>query len=319
MSTAGGIYKPRFQARFLLPRYWVTWFGMLLLWLLSRLPWRLRAGLSRLLGHYAAARHGYRQRVARANLAMAFPERDEAEREAMLRGLYRTMVQGLLDYGILWWGSRRRLRRLIRRQGMEHLSRALAEGRRVILLTGHNVALDYGAVAFTQEFPGVGLIKRARNELVDWMMGRGRLRFDSLLFERDAGLRPVIGAMREGRVFYYLPDEDLAHVQGSDWVFAPFFGVQTVTITALSRLARITDALVLPVMTYYTGDGRYLFKVHPPLEGFPSGDRQADAERQSRVLEGMIAEYPEQYMWTLTLFSTRPVGEPSPYVDEAPP
>jgi len=315
MSKANGLYDPRFQWRFLRPRFWASWLGMLLLWLLSFLPWRLRATLAGWLGGYAAGRHGYRQRIARINLAMAFPGHSEEERQAMLHGMYRTMVQSLLDYGILWWGSRRRLRRLIRCEGMQHLARAREAGRPVILLTGHNIALDYGAVAFTQEYPGVGLIKPARNELVDWMMGRGRLRFDSVLYDRDSGLRPVIGAMRQGRVFYYLPDEDLAHVKGSDWVFAPFFGVQTVTITALSRLARITDALVLPAMTYYTGDGHYLFKVHSPLEDFPSGDRQSDAERQSRVLEGMIAEYPEQYMWTLTVFSNRPEGEPDPYSD----
>jgi lauroyl-KDO2-lipid IV(A) myristoyltransferase len=313
MSKGSRVYAPRFRWHFIGPRFWPTWIGMLLLWLLSLAPWRLRAVLARWLGNYAAARPGYRQGIARTNLAMAFPERSETERDELRRGLYRTLVQTLLDYGILWWGSRRRLRRLIRSEGMEHLARARAEGRRVILLTGHNVALDFGAAAFTMEHPGVGLIKRARNELVDWMMGRGRLRFDSVLFERDAGLRPVIGAMREGRVFYYLPDEDLSHVRGSDWVFAPFFGVQTVTITALSRLAGITDAVVLPAMTYYTGDGHYLFRVLPPLEGFPSGDRQADAERQSRILEEMIARAPEQYMWTLTIFSRRPEGEPKPY------
>lgn len=313
MSQTTAAYAPRFRWSFLLPRYWPTWLAMLLLWLLSLAPWQLRAGLARQLGNYAAGRPGYRQGIARRNLEMAFPRATPEQRDELRRGLYRSMVQTMLDYGVLWWGSRRRLRRLIRTEGMEHLARAQAEGRRVILLTGHSVALDFGASAFTLDYPGVGLIKRARNPLVDWLMGRGRLRFDAQLFERQAGLRPVISAMRSGRIFYYLPDEDLTHVKGSDWVFAPFFGVQAATITALSRLARITDAVVLPAMTYYRGRGQYLFRVGPPLEGFPGGDPQADAERQNAVLEDLLREAPEQYMWTLTVFSRRPDGQPSPY------
>ncbi|MBD3671795.1 MAG: lipid A biosynthesis acyltransferase [Gammaproteobacteria bacterium] len=306
-------YDPRFQWRFLAPRFWLTWFGLGLLAILSLLPWWTRAALARWLGRLAASHDGYRQRVARVNLAMAFPDKTEAERETMLYGLYRTMVQSLLDYGVLWWGSRRRLRRLVRAQGMESLVRAHAEGRKVILLTGHNVALDYGAVAMTLDVPGVGLIKRARNPLLDWMMGRGRLRFQSILYERDSGLRPVIRAIREGSVFYYLPDEDLAHVKGSEWVFTPFFGVQTATITALSRLAKITDAVIMPAMTYYVGRGQYQFRIGPALKDYPSGDLERDARVQSEVIEAMIREYPEQYMWTLTVFSTRPDGGDSPY------
>lgn len=314
MSKAANPFIPRFQWRLLGPRYWLVWLAVLMLWLLSLAPWQLRQGLAQRLGDRLAARSGNRQRIARINLAMAFADKSEEEREQMLRELYRTMVQSMLDYGILWWGSERRLRRLIEVQGGEYLASAVASGQPVILLTAHSIVLDYGATAFTLDYPGVGLIKPAKNALLDWLMARGRLRFHSTLYERKSGLRPVIKAIKQGSLFYYLPDEDLSHVDGSDWVFAPFFGVPAVTITSLAKLARMTGAQVLPVMTSYMGKGRYEFRVLPALENFPSGDIQKDAERQSEVLEQMIRQHPEQYMWTLTVYRTRPDGASSPYL-----
>ena len=314
MSKAANQFTPRFRWQFLTPRYWTVWLGMLMLWLLSLMPWQLRQWLAHKLGDRLAARPGNRQRVARINLAMAFTDKSEEERKLMLRDLYRTLVQSMLDYGILWWGSEHRLRRLIKIQGAEHLARAVSSEKPVILLTAHSIVLDYGATAFTLDYPGVGLIKPAKNALLDWFMARGRLRFNSTLFERKSGLRPVIKAIRQGSLFYYLPDEDLSHVEGSDWVFAPFFGVPAVTITSLGKLARMTGAQVLPVMTSYVGKGKYEFRIEPALENFPSGDVQRDAERQSEVLEQMIRLHPEQYMWTLTVYRTRPDSAPSPYL-----
>lgn len=314
MSKTANQSSPSFQWPFLSPRYWGTWLGMLLLWLLSLMPWQLREWLAHKLGDRLAAHAGNRQRIARINLSMAFADKSDEEREQMLRQLYRTLVQSMLDYGILWWGSERRLRRLIRVEGGEHLAQAVATGKPVILLTAHSIVLDYGATAFTLDYPGVGLIKPTKNPVVDWLMSRGRLRFNSTLYERSSGLRPVIKAIKQGALFYYLPDEDLSHVQGSDWVFAPFFGVAAVTITSLGKLARMTGAQVLPVMTSYVGKGQYEFRVQPALEDFPSGDVQRDAERQSQVLEQMIRLHPEQYMWTLTVYRTRPDGAPSPYL-----
>lgn len=314
MSTAINHFSPRFQWQFLSPRYWMVWLAVLMLWLLSLMPWQIRQWLAYRMGDRLAARTGNRQRIARINLSMAFKDKSEAEREQMLRELYRTLVQSMLDYGILWWGSEKRLRRLIQVVGGEYLASAVDSGQPVILLTAHSIVLDYGAAAFTLDYPGVGLIKPAKNAVVDWLMSRGRLRFNSTLYERESGLRPVIKAIKQGSLFYYLPDEDLSHVAGSDWVFAPFFGVPAVTITSLSKIARMTGAQVLPVMASYTGKGCYEFRILPALENFPSGDTQKDAERQSEVLEQMIRMHPEQYMWTLTVYRTRPDGAPSPYL-----
>ncbi len=309
-----GSYRPRFSRSLLAPRHWPTWLGLGLYRLLSLLPRRARAALGRRIGDLIHLINARRRHIVMVNLELCFPELDPERRERMARDYFRCLAQSTLDYEVLWWGSGKRLDRMVTVQGMEHLQLCREQGRPVILLTCHTVALDFGAATITRRFATVGMIKPVRNPLIEWFMSRGRTRFRGRLFLRSAGLRPVVRALRRGEMFYYLPDEDLSHVKGGEWIFAPFFGVPTATITALGRLARLTGAAVVPCASWYLAEsGGYRVILSPPLEDFPTGDTAADTARMNRELEGMIRQHPEQYMWSLRLFKTRPGGEPSPY------
>jgi KDO2-lipid IV(A) lauroyltransferase len=60
-------------------------------------------------------------------------------------------------------------------------------------------------------------------------------------------------------------------------------------------------------------DRGYLLLLCPALEQFPGVDPEADAIRINRLLEDVIRELPEQYLWVHRRFKTRPPGEAYPY------
>ena len=122
----------------------------------------------------------------------------------------------------------------------------------------------------------------------------------------------MIRAIRKKNLFYYLPDEDLGTSPQSE--FLPYFGIQTATLTSLGRLANMTHAVVVPCITHFNRrKDRYEVKCYPALPHFPSGDDTEDAKVMNQVLEQMIRESPDQYMWSFRLFQARPDNEPSPY------
>ena len=306
-----GTYLPQFRFSFLAPRHWGTWSALALVRVLAWMPWPIRAAVGVGLGDVARWFSRKRREIARVNLRLCYPERSDAERERMLRDHFRCRMRAAVDYGILWWGSARRLRRLVAVEGERHFRKHHAKGRPVILLTGHSLMLDFGAAVLTTRYPGVGLVKPARNPVADWFLQRARQRFNARLCTRGQGFRPVIRALRGGAFFYYLPDEDLG---ARDSVFAPFFGVPAATLATLGRLAQLADAVVIPAYTrYLPGTGRYEQHLFPALKDFPSGDAQRDAERMNRELEKLIALAPEQYMWTMRRFRTRPDGGQNAY------
>jgi lauroyl/myristoyl acyltransferase len=97
-------------------------------------------------------------------------------------------------------------------------------------------------------------------------------------------------------------------------VFVPFFGIPASTITATSRIAQSTNAVVVPCITRILPRGRgYEVRLLPPLENFPTDDPVADAARMNREIEAWVREMPEQYMWSYRRFKTRPNNEPSLY------
>lgn len=307
----GPLGTVRFQSRFLLPRYWPTWAGLSLLAVSRYLPARLRAGIGTVLGELYFRISSKRRQIAQINIDLCFSQLPAGARRRLVRRHFHALSQCLLDLGWLWWASPKSMDRRIQVAGFEHYATQRAQGKNLILLTCHTTALDVGGVMLSRQDPYVALFKPVKNALIDWFVARSRTRFDARVFPRSGGLLPLVKAVKQGAVMYYLPDEDLGL---DDAVFAPFFGVPAATLTTLGRLARLCDAVVLPCFARLLPRGRgYEVRLGPPLERFPSGDALTDATRMNREIEQGIEAMPEQYMWTFKRFKTRPHGDPAPY------
>jgi KDO2-lipid IV(A) lauroyltransferase len=279
-----------------------------LMWLAHFLPFRARAALGDAAGLAAYWLIGERRRVARINLAQCFPHLDAKTRERIARGHFRAFVRSLLDRGVLWWGARARIERMVRIEGLEHL-RAL-RGRPVILLAPHFVGLDAGFTRLCCEADMVSMYANQKDPLFARLLLRGRTRFGAQrLVSRQEGIRATLAAIREGRPFYYLPDLDYGP-RGA--LFVPFFGVPAATTPGLSRLARLAGAAVLPCVTRMQADG-YVLTIEPAWDNFPTADPFADTRRMNEYIERRVREMPEQYLWMHKRFKTRPAGEPRLY------
>jgi KDO2-lipid IV(A) lauroyltransferase len=156
----------------------------------------------------------------------------------------------------------------------------------------------------------ITMYRASRNRLLDSVLKK-RARYDAVLFERKSNLKALIRYIREGRPFYYLPDQDPG---GAESVFVPFFGVPAATVTALSRIAKMTDAAVIPCYNRILPWGRG-FEVcfEEPFRDYPSGDLEKDARRMNEEIERAVRQNPEQYLWGYRRFKTRPEGSPQVY------
>ncbi|MCA1977951.1 MAG: lipid A biosynthesis acyltransferase [Thiobacillus sp.] len=298
---AGNLYRPVL---------WGAWLGVGFLWLLHWLPLPVQAALGNALGALLALIPGSRRRAVATNLRLCFPEAPPARRRRWLRQTYQASMCAALEYGVLWWGRAARLRRLVR---IDNPEAALGDGTRpVIWLAPHFVGLDMGGVRLTMDWEIASMYAPARNPVSDRFMRHGRTRFrDIVLIDRHEGAKATLAPIRAGRPFYYLPDQDHGRRNA---VFVPFFGVPAATVSALPRLAKLTGAQVVPVVTRQLSWGRgYAVRFYPPWENYPSGDLDADVARMNAFIEDRIREMPAQYLWLHRRFKTRPPGDPSLY------
>lgn len=276
------------------------------MWLAHFLPLRLLAAIGDALGTALFWLIPERRRVTRINLERCFPHMAPAARERLARAHFRAFCRSFVDRAVLWWGSRARIERMIRFEGLDHL-RAL-EGAPAILFVPHFAGLDAGLTRLVCEVRVAGMYANPKKtELGEWVR-RGRGRFGNLQqISRQEGVRAGIPWIRKGWPFYYLPDQDYGP-RGA--LFVPFFGVPAATMPGLSRIARITGAKVLPCVTRMLPDGKgYVLSIEPPWDNFPTKDLTADTRRMNEYIERRVLEMPEQYLWMHKRFKTRPAGE----------
>jgi KDO2-lipid IV(A) lauroyltransferase len=288
----------------------MTRLGLAIVWLLHFLPLALLARLGGALGVLLYWLVIPRRRVVLTNLRLCFPELTEAARRQLARRHFRAFGRNVLEHGVLWWGTKEAVLRLVKVEGLEHWRDI--RGRPVLLLAPHFIGLDMGGIRLAADYRLNSVYSRQKNAAFDEILKHGRTRFGkTTLFARQEGIRPMVKSLKSGDPFYYLPDMDLG---ARDSVFAPFFGVPAATITGLSRIAQLAGAAVVPCVTrQLPGADGYVVRLYPAWDGFPSGDFEADARHMNAFIEARVREMPEQYYWLHKRFKTRPAGEADPY------
>lgn len=94
---------PQFSRALLHPRYWLTWLGIILLYILVLLPYPLLYALGCRIGRLGMRFMKRRVAIARRNLELSFPEMPEVDREAMIKHNFESVGMGLIETGMAWF------------------------------------------------------------------------------------------------------------------------------------------------------------------------------------------------------------------------
>ena len=306
------VKSPQFSWRFLLPRYWLLWIGVGLMYLISWLPYRVLMTMGAALGKLLFKALKSRQKIARRNLELCFPEKSVAEREALLWQNAEESGKAMFETVIGWWWPDWRVRRLAHIKGYEHIQQAVASGKGILLLAGHFLHLEAAGRVIGLTHPSVGFYRPNNNPLMDYLQYHGRSRSNKYMIgKRD--VKGLIQALNQQEVCFYLPDQDYGRSRAE---FVPFFAVaDTATTTGTLLFANAANCVVIPIYTYRLPDYRgYQIDILPAFDHFPSGDDRADVTRVNQWVEQAVLKNPEQYMWLHRRFKTRPDAEaPSLY------
>lgn len=283
-----------------------------LVWVLHFLPLPVLAALGRGLGRLLHRFGRARREVALANVALCLPELSAEQRGQLVREHFEWTGRSLLERGLLWHASARRLRRLIRVEGDVHL--AERSERAVMWLVPHFVGLEIAGAAtqLFQEKTGCDVYTAQSNPVLDAAFHKGRARFGkAILFNRQQGAIPVVRAIKKGVAFFNASDMDFGL---RDAAFVPFFGQPAATLLAPSRMARSLGMVVQPLVAEMLPGGQgYVVRFMPAWEGWPTDHPEADAAAMNRFIEDQIRTMPAQYLWVHKRFKTRPEGAPPVY------
>lgn len=307
-------HEPQFQWSYLKLKHLPVWLLLAIIFFCTWMPRRFALAVGSGLGLLFYKLNKKRRHISATNIAMCFPEKDEAERHKLMVDAYKSYGQNIIDLGFVWWSPLWRIKKNTIYTGYEHFEKALADDKPILLLTPHAAGMDQcGIMLSMYHHTAISMMKSLNNEVLDWIVTRGRMRYCGKggLLLRQVGLRHMVRLMKAKKAMcYYIPDEDLGPENS---IFVPFFGVQSATIPMLGRMAKLSGATVLPTMTEICQNGKHHIHILPAFENFPTDDDYGDTLKMNQALEKLVLISPRQYMWTLKMFKTRPEGEPNPY------
>ncbi len=281
--------------------------------LVSFLPLRLVLAAGAALGSLLYRIPNRRLRLARRNIELCFPELEPGRREFLARDCMRSMAQTFLEIGWFWYRKPERLFGLIRNiHGRDLFEQACAAGQGVLLAAPHLGSWELMGQYLPTQIETVIMYKRPEDPGVEQVIIRGRERTGVKLIPADGkGVRQAFQAIRRGQLVGILPDQQAKAGIGQ---FAPFFGIEALTMVLLSKLAQKTDCKVLFAWTErLPGGAGYDFHFSAAPAQISDPDLRISVTALNQGVEQCVRQCPAQYQWGYKRFGIRPDGEPSLY------
>jgi KDO2-lipid IV(A) lauroyltransferase len=293
------------------PEQWPKWILVGGLWIIARLPIRIVFATGRFIGFLGYHLARSRRHITQVNIAKCFPELTSQQQRALVRENFVHTGIGTVEMALPWLNPNRDLSSRFNVEGPEHLLEAQALGNGVVLVGAHYTTIDITSQPLSK-FGFVDVMYRLnKSPVLERLQLNGRKNFFDGVIERS-NMRQILKRLKQGRAMWYAADQDYG-IKHS--VFAPFFGIETATITVTGRLADKNKSAVLMLHQFRNLDSKtWTLKFSPILTDFPSGDDKADATRLNAMLEAELRAVPAQYLWMHRRFKTRPAGEESFYL-----
>jgi KDO2-lipid IV(A) lauroyltransferase len=256
------------------------------------------------------------RRTGHRNLALAFPKKTAAERQQILRSLYRNLGWLLAEFCQMPRYTPATTQGFIRYEGLEHYLAARDQRKGVLILTGHLGAWELSSFYHSlMGYPMSIVIRRLDNPLVDNLVNHIRCLHGNQVLHKDDFARGLLASMRRGETVGILMDTNMTPPQGA---FVDFFGHSACTGSGLARVAMKTGARVMPgFLLWEEATRQYVLRFGAPLALVSSGDVEADAVANTAlftgVIEDYIRQYPDQWLWVHRRWKTRPQGEVAIY------
>ncbi len=283
------------------PSWWPTWFSVSLFWLLGQLPWNMLLAIGRSIGRLFWLIGGSRKHTTLTNIRLCFPHLSEDQQQTLAKKTIISAGEAITEIAGTFSNKRIDLGKRLEIIGRENMEAPLNKGKGVLLLGMHFNTIDVGSRLLGKVRPFSVVYRPNNNPIFDQVIKQSRSEVEHYI-ERD-DIRGLVRHLKAGRAVWYAPDQDYGTKHA---VYAPFFGVPAATITATSRIARMSGAVVVPVAHYRLPGGLYRIEFGEALSDFPTRDDLADATKVNQTIEHYINKMPEQYLWVHRRFKHQP-------------
>lgn len=270
-----------------------------LLRLLALLPRPLLYQLSNLLSFVLQHIVGYRRNVVSKNLRNAFPGYSEKQISETKKRFYRNLADVIVENAVIQFYPRRRLEKMFSFKNPELINRYHAQGRHVILVTGHYNNWEWASpLSYTFQHLIIGVYRPLKNRYFDRAYRKARTRFGAdtvpmgrigraLIEYREKEILTLTGMVGDQRPIR-------KHVQ----YWTKFMNQKTAVFTGSEKLAIKMNAVVVFMKVRRKRRGVYEAEIETITESPKETERFEITEKHTRILEQLVLENPANWLWS---------------------
>jgi len=275
--------------------------------ILKVLPLSASLGFARRMGDLAYVLLGDRRRITIENITRALgPSLAESEKKRIARASFQCAAMTVLELFLIKkikknWQLRFDIK------GREYLEEALARGNGVVLVSAHLGSWEFLPFLFHALKARLSaIVKTAKNVHLDREVNKLRSLGNLVPIPKKGSIKTVLTELKSGHGVAILTDQ----WDGDNGIWTDFFGIPTSATSLPARLAQKTGAALVPAYCLRKGDGYFELQVRPPIYVDPNDDAAElrVTEKINRLLEDMIREYPEQWLWAHRRWKKKPVS-----------
>jgi KDO2-lipid IV(A) lauroyltransferase len=271
-------------------------------WLAKSLPIDTASRLGARLGAWIGPRMRGKNELFRTNLAIAFPDLDDTDLDALVKKAWGQAGRVLGEYPHLETILAEPGRMVI--DIREPILTYSNPGKPCVIVTAHQSNWEVVCLAMAKlGIPNASLYSPPSNPLLDKLLLDSRKALNCQLLARDNSARLLMRALKEGRTAAMVMDRRV-----DDGKPIRFFGHDKSSTILPAKLALKHHCELVPVQVERLQDARYKVTFHPPVRpGNPQADDSAQAidmiQQVHGHFESWIREQPADWFCSKRLWA----------------
>lgn len=246
---------------------------------------------------------GFRKRIVLDNLALAFPEKPESEREAIGRESVYHLGYNFAEFFLIPSITNEWMEENVIFEGWENIEKARELKKGMFFLSLHLGNGDLASNAIAMKGQEIFIItKRFKSKWFDdlWFSVRGAKGVQYIDAHGPNNAFEILKALKKNAGLVFVLDQYMGKPYGIE---TSFFGKKTGTAYGLALFAQKTKAPILPIYTYEGADHKIHVVVEPALDTAKYVTENKDesilnlTQAFNDKLEEIVRQHPEQWMW----------------------
>ena len=280
---------------------------MALSWVVCHTPYRVLMGAGWVLGnlYYLLIK---KERERAVSQMMTSLKMSEAETHKTVRASFVNLARNVLEILYMPHLNEQNFTQYIEIDHLERMKAALAEGKGVVVLTGHIGTWEWLSASFTLNgLPVTAIAKPQPNIQYTQVLDDLRATIHVEIFSRGTSeLIAAARALKSGKILGFLVDQDA----GPGGAFLPFLGRIAATPMGPAVFARKFNSPVVPAFILRQPNGKHKVVVGEVMRYEDTGDTDKDlfdfTARMTKVVEQIIRDNPTQWLWFQKRWNTKP-------------